>query len=148
MITLREIIIDNFWEIIDLKVSDDQSDLVTSNAVSIAQARVQSECIPLGIYKDDTPVGFLMYCIDRDDGEYWLYRLMIDKRYQGNGYSKEAMNLVISIIKEDKTKNKILLGVDMAGIASVKLYESLGFKYNGQVFGKEHIMQLDYRFEA
>ena len=144
MITLREITIDNFWEIIDLKVSDDQTDLVTSNAVSIAQAKVQPECIPLGIYKDDTPVGFLMYCIDRDDGEYWLYRLMIDKRYQGNGYAKDAMTLIINLIKEDDTKNRILLGVDLAGKVSVKLYESFGFIFTGQVFGKEHIMQLCY----
>jgi len=144
MISLREITIDNFWDIISLNVSDDQANLVVSNAISIAQSRVQPECIPLGIYNYDTPVGFIMYCIDRDDGEYWLYRLMIDKRYQGNGYSKEAMNLVLGKIKEDKTKRRVLLGVDISGKASVKLYESLGFKFNGQVFGKESIMQLDY----
>ena len=144
MISLREITTNNFWDIIDLKVKDDQIDLVTSNAVSIAQSKVQPECIPLGIYKDDTPVGFLMYCIDRDDGNYWIYRLMIDKNYQGNGYAKEAMNIIINIIKADKSKHQILLGVDKDGDISIKLYERLGFVFNGQVFGKESIMQLGY----
>lgn len=85
-----------------------------------------------------------MYCIDRDDGNYWIYRLMIDKNFQGNGYAKEAMNLVINIIKADKSKHKILLGVNKDGDISVKLYERLGFVFNGQVFGKESIMQLGY----
>jgi diamine N-acetyltransferase len=48
------------------------------------------------------------------------------------------------MIKEDTSKHKILLGVDKAGDISIKLYEDLGFSFNGQVFGKEHIMILKY----
>ena len=95
MITLRNITKENFWEIIELKVSEPQKELVTSNAVSIAQSKIQPECIPLGIYEDEEAFGFIMYCIDTDDGEYWIYRLMIDERYQRRGYAKEAMTLLI-----------------------------------------------------
>lgn len=144
MITLQEINAENFWDIIDLQVHPEQQDLVTSNAVSIAQAKVQPECLPLAIYAEDQLVGFLMYCIDRDDNEYWLYRLMIDKRFQGKGYGRQALEKVIEIIQKDKSRHKIFLGVDLDGKASVKLYESLGFVFNGQVFGKEHIMVLTY----
>lgn len=144
MITLRDISIENFWDIISLTVFENQVDLVVSNAVSIAQSKIQPECIPLSIYKDETPVGFLMYCIDRDDDEYWIYRLMIDHIHQGNGYAKAAMNLLFKIIKKDVNRHKIYLGVDRRGDISVKLYEGLGFKFNGQVFGKESIMLLEY----
>lgn len=144
MISLREINKNNLGSIIELSVADHQSKLVLSNAISIAQSKVQEECIPLAIYSGDTPVGFLMYCIDSDDDEYWLYRLMIDQNHQGKGYSKKAMNLLLDIIKQDKSRNKMFLGVDKSGGASIKLYESLGFKYTGQVFGQEHIMVLDY----
>ena len=144
MVRLEAIDSENFWDVIDLKVKETQSDLVTSNAVSIAQSKVQPECIPLAIYEEEALVGFLMYCIDSDDSEYWLYRLMIDEKYQGKGYSKMAMNLLLETIKLDKTRHKVYLGVDRDGIASVKLYEGLGFKFNGQVFGKEHIMVLEY----
>lgn len=85
-----------------------------------------------------------MYCVDQDDNEYWLYRLMIDEKFQSKGYSKAAMNLLLETIQMDTTRHKMYLGVDQAGVASVKLYESLGFKFNGQVFGKEHIMMLEY----
>ena len=64
MVTLKEITAENFWDCIALRVSDAQADFVTPNAVSIAQAKVQPECIPLAVYSDDTLVGFAMYCID------------------------------------------------------------------------------------
>lgn len=144
MITLKEIDRNNFWECIELEVDESQIGFVTSNAVSIAQAKVQVECIPVAIYKDSTMVGFAMYCIDEDDSEYWIYRMMIDKRYQGYGYGKEALSKLIDIIKDDKNHNKIFLGVELNSNKAVNLYKSFGFYFNGQVFGKEHIMRLDY----
>lgn len=77
MVTLRAITVENFDAILGLQVGVDQRELVCSNAESIAQAYVQPECIPLAIYAADTPVGFAMYCVDRDDNEWWLYRLMV-----------------------------------------------------------------------
>lgn len=144
MIVLKEIDINNFWDIISLKVSENQEELVTSNAVSIAQAKVQVECQPRAIYQDELPVGFIMYCIDRDDNEWWIYRLMIDEKFQSRGIGRAAMELVISKIQMDKTREKIYVGVDSRGILSKRLYEALGFKYTGDKFGKEEIMVLNY----
>lgn len=57
---------------------------------------------------EDTPVGFLMIGFDVDDywddapeiarGNYNLWRLMIDKAYQGKGYGKEAVKLALDFI--------------------------------------------------
>lgn len=88
MVTLRAITAENFDAILGLQVGVDQRELVCSNAESIAQAYVQPECIPLAIYAVDTPVGFAMYCVDRDDNEWWLYRLMVEETYQGRGYGR------------------------------------------------------------
>lgn len=143
-ITLKPIDAENFWDIIALNVGKGQEEHVTSNAVSIAQAKVQPECIPLAIYAAEKPVGFVMYCIDRDDGEYWLYRLMVDAAHQGKGYARQGMRLVLDEIRKDATRHKMLLGVDPGAKAAVGLYESLGFAFTGQVFGKEHVMELRY----
>ena len=62
---------------------------MTTNAVSITQSKVQPECMPLAVCVDDKMVGVIMYCIDTFDGEYWIYRMMIDKNYQSKGYGKE-----------------------------------------------------------
>lgn len=144
MITLKSINRDNFWECVELEVNEYQSRFVASNAISIAQAKVQPECIPMGVYSNDVMVGFVMYCIDEDDGEYWIYRMMIDKKYQNKGYGKEALRQLLEIIKKDDTHDKIFLGVEIDSILAVKLYQSFGFYFNKQVFGKEHIMRLDY----
>lgn len=144
MILLKEITRENFWDAVSLEVAPEQSEFVTSNAVSIAQSKVQPECIPLAVYEDDLMVGFVMYCVDEDDSEYWIYRMMIDKNYQSKGYGKKAMELLLDKIKEDKSRNKIFLGVHKESVSAVNLYESFGFRFNDQVFGSECIMRLDY----
>jgi diamine N-acetyltransferase len=144
LITLRNIDYSNFLEIIDLKVYENQLDFLTSNAVSIAQSKVQPECIPLAIYNDEKAVGFAMHGIDRRDEQHWIYRFMIDRRYQSKGFGKAALKLLIDQIQKDKTHNKILLGVHKESIAAIKLYRSLGFEFNGHLLGKEHIMELSY----
>lgn len=144
MVKLQEITIENFDDVIALQVREDQRDLVASNTESIAQTYVQPECIPLAIYDEETPVGFLMYCVDRDDGECWLYRLMIGAQYQGRGLGRAAMELLLERIRRDPDRHRIFLGVDPSGVASAALYLSLGFCCNGHVFGKEHIMTLEY----
>jgi len=144
LITLRNIDYNNFREIIDLKVYENQLDFLTSNAVSIAQSKVQPECIPLAIYNDEKAVGFAMYGIDRRDGQSWIYRFMIDRRFQSKGIGKLAFQLLVNQIQKDRTHNKILLGVRKESIVAIRLYHGLGFEFNGQIFGKEHIMELSY----
>lgn len=143
MITLQEINGDNFWDCIELNVSPDQQNFVTSNAISIAQSKVQPECIPLAIYHHDIMVGFLMYALDFEDQEYWIYRLMIDQHYQGQGFGTAALNQLIELIRQDKTHQQIFVGVHYNSEAAIHLYEKAGFKFNGQIFGHEHIMALD-----
>ena len=144
MITLKEITKDNFWDCIELTVSKDQEDFVTSNAISIAQSKVQPECIPLAIYHPDIMVGFVMYCLDVDDNEYWIYRFMIDEKYQNMGYGTQALEQVIERIKEDKTHHNIFVGAHRDGEVAINLYKNFGFEFNGQIFGHEHVMVLTY----
>ena len=70
--------------------------------------------------------------------------MMIDKKHQSIGYGKKSLVKLLETIKEDTTRNKIFLGVLKESVAAVKIYESCGFKFDGQVFGSEHIMRLDY----
>lgn len=70
-VTLRALTRENFKAVAALSVAPGQEGWVTSNALSMAQACVQCECLPLAIYEGELPVGFLMYCVDVDDGEWW-----------------------------------------------------------------------------
>ena len=144
MIKLEKVTKENYWEVVNLSVSPSQEDYVVSNAISIGQSKVQDECIPVAIYKENLLIGFAMYCIDTDDDQYWIYRIMIDQKYQSKGFGKEAFGILLQKIKADKTKNVIYLGVHRKSEVAVCLYESYGFAFEGQVFGDEHIMCLRY----
>lgn len=142
MIALQEITTANFDAVIALSVHGEQADFVAPNAYSIAQSKVMPECVPLAICADDTPVGFLMYCIDRDDGQWWLYRLMVDKAHQGKGYGRAAMEALLAIMGADLTHRIVYLGVEPENAGAIGLYQSLGFDFDGRVFGKERTMAL------
>jgi RimJ/RimL family protein N-acetyltransferase len=47
-------------------------------------------------------IGFTFYGIDEDDHDYWIYLMMIDQKYQGKGYGKQAIKLVIEDIRKMK----------------------------------------------
>lgn len=144
MIYLREINKDNFFDVIRLKVSEEQKNFVASNVFSIAQSKVQTECIPHAIYNDTYAVGFLMYCIDCDDNNYWIYRLMIDEKYQSNGYGKKAMEIIIERIKEDKSRNVIYISFEPENESARLLYEKLGFVSDNRIIEEELVYKLEY----
>jgi diamine N-acetyltransferase len=144
MITLQEITRENIWDIMDLKVAQDQEAFVSTNAESIAQSKVQPECIPLAIYEDSTPVGFAMYCMDEEDREYWIYRMMIDQKHQGKGYSKAALRLLLDRIQSDPEHHIVYLDVHPENTPAVRLYQGFGFRFTGKVVGKSHYMALEY----
>ena len=90
---LREITEETLWDILSLKVEDWQNKFVASNAVSIAEAHFPKHAWFRGIYADDTAVGFLMLFDHSESAEYYLWRFMIDSRYQKLGFGRQAMRL-------------------------------------------------------
>jgi diamine N-acetyltransferase len=143
MINLRQITNENFWDVISLKVGKDQN-FVTSNAISIAQSKVEPSLIPLAIYHEQILVGFLLYGIDPDDGNYWIVRLMIDEKFQKNGYGTSAMQTIIEEIKKDKSHHKILISTNSKNSVGLNLYKKLGFISTGEIIDGEEVLELLY----
>ncbi len=145
MVRLVSIDRHNFLSILDLDVQEEQRRFVASNMYSLAQAYVQPECEPFALYAENKPVGFAMYCLDRDDHEYWVYRLMIDKKYQGRGYGRKAMRLLIDRIRAeaDEDRRVIYISFEPDNTPAKSLYESLGFVADGRVEYGEVVYKLD-----
>ena len=118
MIRLEKVNGRNIWDILELHVGKHQKAFVASNDISIIEAYIaQNEhgyAFPFGIYDDETPVGFCMIGYGTDDSwadapsiannNYNVWRLMIDEKFQGRGFGREAMKLILDFIK---TKLKI-----------------------------------------
>ncbi|MGD6842606.1 GNAT family N-acetyltransferase [Bacillus infantis] len=144
MIHLKEVDRHNFFDVIDLKVGEEQKSFVATNLFSLAQAKAYPECQCLAIYHEEELVGFTMYCMDFDDKEYWIYRLMIDAKYQSKGYGKAAMEKLIEQIKEDKDHQVIYLSFEPENDRAKELYEKLGFEADGRVIDGEIVFKLGY----
>ncbi|TVX93796.1 GNAT family N-acetyltransferase [Paenibacillus agilis] len=144
MIELKEINRSNFFDVIKLSVAEEQKEFVATNLFSLAQAKAFPECVCLAIYNDDVLVGFTMYCIDEEDHEYWIYRLMIDTKHQSKGYGKAAMEKVIKKIKEDTQHRVIYISFEPENDWAKQLYEKLGFVEDGRVIEGEVVYKLEY----
>ena len=113
MIHLERVNGDTIWDILKLTVADHQKNFVAGNDVSIIEAYIaitsNGYAFPFGIFEDDTPVGFVMIGYDKDeywkdapaiaDGNYNLWRLMIDKAHQNKGYGRQAVELALRFIR-------------------------------------------------
>ena len=158
MLRLETITGKNVWDILRLKVSEDQQDFVAPNDVSIIEAYVaitRNGCaFPFGIYEDEVPVGFLMigYGIDDDwddapqiaQNNYNLWRLMIDQRYQRRGYGKQAVALALNFIRSFPCgpAEWCWLSYEPENTIARKLYASYGFAETGGRDGEEIIAAL------
>lgn len=130
MLYLATISKDNWIDAISLRVREDQVNFVASNAVSLAQLNFLEGFHAKGIYAEKEMVGFAMYGVDEDDGEYWIYRMMIDQKHQGKGYGKRAIQLIIEDIqnmKSDRHQN-ISLSYEPENKVAKQLYEQIGFQ--------------------
>lgn len=126
-----------------LSVSPDQADFVASNAESLAEADELRWCAPLGICDGATggEIGFVMHAIDPDDGHRWIYRLMIDARFQGRGFGRSALRTTLDLLARLPRAERVLLGVAPANLHARRLYESEGFVETGEMLGDELVMR-------
>lgn len=142
----------------ELKVKEEQASFVAPNTTSILEAYIATisggYAMPFGIYVDDSPVGFLMIGFGHDeswenppsiaDGNYSLWRLMIDARFQGMGYGKQAVGLTLDFIRTFPCgpANFCWLSYEPDNRTAKELYHSYGFTETGEMDGEEVIAVL------
>ena len=132
MIQLKEITPENLDLVLLLKVSEVQKDFVSSPVYSLAQAYVYREtAYPFAIYADNTVVGFMMLGYYKEKNQYTLWKLLIDERFQNNGYGKEALKLGIHYLVNRFQVKEVFTGVTFGNDIAKNLYQSFGFKETG-----------------
>src|SRR5262245_38158687 len=98
MVTLHDLTPQNWRDCIRLRPHPDQEAFVESNLYSIAQCKVEPFWVPQVIYVDATMVGFVMYG-KIAEGEYEIGRILIDQHFQGKGYGRATMQIVIERLR-------------------------------------------------
>jgi diamine N-acetyltransferase len=140
-VTLREITEATVNPILKLKVAATQEQFVANNAVSIAQAHFSNYAWFRAIYADETPVGFILLYDNPDEPTYYLWRFMLDERFQRMGFGGKAVGLLVEYVKTRPNATELLLSYVPKEGGPKAFYESLGFVHTG----KEHEGELEMR---
>ncbi|MRX35129.1 GNAT family N-acetyltransferase [Aminobacter sp. MDW-2] len=142
-ITLRPLNDAERATMLELQVAPAQQNFVASNEDSIEEADAGHHCAPFAIYADDLPVGYTMYALDPDDGNYWIYRLMIDQRYQRLGYGRKALLEMLKLMSKLPSCGHVTLSVVPENEMAMALYREVGFRATGEVIGGEVVFRHD-----
>lgn len=158
MLRLEEVNGKNLWDILKLRVGEDQKNFVADNGASLAKAYVAvtggGRVFPFGIYDGGRPVGFLLAAfgtyehwenapsIARDN--YSLWRLMIDKDCQHKGYGKQALGLALDFIRTMPCGRAEYCWLSYApdNVVAKQMYAAFGFVETGDMYGDEAIAAL------
>ncbi len=143
-VTLREVTKETVQAVCELKVKQLQENYVADNAFSIAQAHFSEEAWFRAIYAGDTPVGFVMLHDDPAKGEYYLWRFMVDARYQGQGYGKRALERLIKYVRTRPNAKELRLSYVPGEHSSPEFYRKLGFVETGEKHDGEVEMRLSF----
>lgn len=130
-------------DVLKLNVSKEQKGFVAKNSESIidayfAMTEEGKKVFTFGIYCGKRAVGFLMIsynCAWRENldfakNSYYIWRFMIDKKYQGRGYGREALKLAVDFIRTAPCGKAeyCWLSYEPENAVARKLYLSSGFE--------------------
>src|SRR5688572_20114275 len=152
---IRPVTKDNWEQLIELQVREDQRHFVAANVKSIAEAQFgydepgdgHWDFHPFGIYDGDTPVGFLMYGFNFEHPKHqaFVVRLMVDEKFQGKGYGRFGMGKMLEIFRADERIRNVGISYEPENDNARKLYASLGFVEPGEMIEDEILAVLGLR---
>ena len=133
----REIDKSNQLDCITLTVDKNQEHFVADNKQSLVEAAFEDGLYTLGIYNEETMVGFIMYDYYETFPGWSMSRFMIGKQFQGKGYGKMAARAFLDYFKEKHNADKLYISVSLENTVARKMYASIGF---------EEIKEVEYTF--
>jgi diamine N-acetyltransferase len=146
-------------------ITDENREAVEALAVAPAQARFVSgvreslleaanepgaRALYWAIYADETPVGFVMIADEVDNPDYrphFLWKLLIDERYQGRGYGTATLDLIVEYFRSRGVR-AMWTSTGQGEGSPVTFYERYGFKRTGELYYDEILLRLAISSEA
>jgi diamine N-acetyltransferase len=151
MLHRRDIHRDHVMALIELQVRSDQRHLVAANVMTLAEAPYETGSSVWGLWDEEVPVGLLamvhpeqfLWHDPGDDREAaYLWRLMIDQRYQGRGYGRAA---IAEALDQARDWHCPRLAASVANVpdSNIGFYERLGFRRTGRIVEGELVISMD-----
>ncbi len=134
----------------ELTVSPSQRGFVDGVRESLAEAEESAALRPWirAVYAGDVAVGFLMIADDLPchctaiPWRYYLWRMLIDRRYQGHGYGRAALNLLCDYLRTRPGADWLYTSVVPGPGSPLGFYRAYGFDETGEWFDHEQVLRL------
>ena len=146
---LRAIDDTNRDAVASLEVTDHQKQYIASNNRSLETAATEEYraiARPFALYADGKVIGFTMFAFELTSSDpsdrYWLWRFMIDRRWQGKGYGSAALEKIIDYFRSHGADH-ILLSTKETNTAALSLYHKYRFAETGEMNEDEIVLRLN-----
>ena len=150
-VSLRPLSASNRQAVEALSVTPSQEQFVSSVAESLREAADEPDGRALywAVYAGDTPIGFVMISDDVAGPDYiphYLWRLLIDERYQRQGFGTATLDLIVEYFRGRPGVEVLSTSAGQGDGSPIGFYERYGFERTGDiVFGDEVLLRLDLR---
>src|SRR5690348_17464745 len=139
-VTLEEVGDRNRAAVLALRVAPGQEQFVSSVRESLAEAAEYPQARPWyrAVVADGTPVGFVMVSWDAEPqppeiiGPWFLWKLLIDERYQGRGYGAAVVWQIAELVRAEGA-TELLTSFVPGDSGPAGFYQRLGFVPTGEL---------------
>ncbi|WP_420643023.1 GNAT family N-acetyltransferase [Candidatus Leptofilum sp.] len=127
-IRLEPVTVNNWKSCIALETTPNQEGFVPSNLYSIAESQFYEGARSNAFYNEQNQlIGYALWGRDVFTDKWKIFRIMIDKSHQNQGYGKSAMKAIIKQISKELNGNEVLICYQITNSVARTLYANLGF---------------------
>ena len=146
MVTLQQLTDENREAVEALAVAPGQERFVSDVRESMRQAAAEpgAQAIQWAIHEDEQPVGFVMIADEiagLDSIVHFLWKLLIDQRYQRHGYGTATLDLIVAYFR-DRGAGEMYTSAGQGDGSPIPFYERYGFQRTGEEHGGEVMLRL------
>jgi diamine N-acetyltransferase len=151
VVSLRALSESNRQAVEALRVSPSQEQFVSSVAQSLREAAEEPDGHALywAVYAGDIPVGFVMISDEVGGPDYiphYLWKLLIDERYQRQGFGTATLDLIVEYFRRRPGVEVLSTSAGQGEGSPISFYERYGFVQTGEVvFDDEVLLRLKLR---
>lgn len=149
-VTLRAITDHSRQAVLSLRVAAGQEGFVDGVARSLRDAAEHPEFAPWprAVYAGERPVGFVLLADGVAEGSpdlpwpFYLWRMLIDNRFQGCGYGRAALDAVVAHLRSRPGARELVTSVVLGEGSPLGFYLRYGFADSGEMFDHERVLRL------
>jgi diamine N-acetyltransferase len=151
VVSLRPLSESNRQAVEALRVSASQERFVSSVAESLREAAEHPDARALYwvVHADHTPVGFVMIADEVGSTDYiphYLWKLLIDERYQRQGFGTATLDLIVAYFRGRPGVEVLSTSAGQGDGSPIAFYERYGFERTGELcFDDEVLLTLKLR---